>query len=203
MATYQWQLIKTFTLPLDSKGRQLWRVDFDANYHSDLAELRKKYSEYLHETRGDIHTQIEFWVLLPTDNPTVLYETTDYKMDELAGDYAGTPNRFIIYCKKTKSGIYDKHSYFVKMNYNDCKTMIDELQAVEDSTPENNQIKPIDFKKMQDKERFKGDLDYLHGQIEELLRDEWFESYPELNNALQDVHSLIEKLDIKIDYYNC
>jgi hypothetical protein len=89
------------------------------------------------------------------------------------------------------------------MNYNDCKTMIDELQAVENSTPENNQIKPIDFKKMQDKERFKGDLDYLHGQIEELLRDEWFESYPELNNALQDVHSLIEKLDIKIDYYNC
>ena len=124
-------------------------------------------------------------------------------MDELAGDYAGTPNRFIIYCKKTKSGIYDKHSYFVKMNYNDCKNMIDELQAVEDSTPENNQIKPINFKQLQDKERFKGDLDYLHGQIEEMLRDEWLEAYPELNCALQDVSELIEKLDIKIDYYNC
>jgi hypothetical protein len=56
---------------------------------------------------------------------------------------------------------------------------------------------------LEDKQRFKGELDYLHGTIEELLRDEWFESYPELNNALQDVHSLIEKLDIKIDYYNC
>ena len=81
--------------------------------------------------------------------------------------------------------------------------MIDELQAVEDSTPKTNNIKPIAFKKLEDKQRFKGELDYLHGTIEELLRDEWFESYPELNNALQDVHSLIEKLDIKIDYYNC
>ena len=137
MATYQWQLIKTFTLPLDSKGRQLWRVDFDANYHNDLAELRQKYSEYQQETRGDVHTQMEFWVLLPTpENP-----------------------------------------------------------------PENNQIKPIDFKKLEDKQRFKGELDYLHGQIEELLRDDWLEAYPELNCALQDVTELIEKLDIKIDYY--
>jgi hypothetical protein len=203
MKSYQWQLVHTFTLPLDSKGNQLWRVDYDANYHNDLAKLRNEYQEYQHETRGDIHTQIEFWVLLPTDNPTVLYETTDYKMDELAGDYAGTPNRFIIYCKKTKSGIYDKHSYFVKMNYNDCKTMIDHLQAVENSTPENNQIKPIDFKQLQDKQRFKGELDTLFGTIEELLRDDNLENYPELNCALQDVHSLIEKLDIKIDYYNC
>ncbi|MBG0747920.1 MAG: hypothetical protein I4E98_15235 [Planktothrix agardhii KL2] len=158
MARYEWQLIKTFTLPLDSKGRQLWRVDFDANYHSDLAKLRKEYQDYSQELRGDIHEVKEFWVLLPTDNPTVLYETTDYKMDELAGDY---------------------------------------------STPENNQIKPINFKQLQDKERFKGDLDYLHGQIEEMLRDEWLEAYPELNCALQDVSELIEKLDIKIDYYNC
>jgi hypothetical protein len=139
MATYQWQLIHSFTLPTDSKGKQLWRVDFDANYHNDLAELRQKYSEYQQETRGDVHTQMEFWVLLPTpENP-----------------------------------------------------------------PKNNQIKPIDFKQLQDKERFKGELDTLFGTIEELLRDDNLENYPELNCALQDVHSLIEKLDIKIDYYNC
>ena len=139
MAAYQWQLIHTFTLPTDSKGKQLWRVDFDANYHNDLAELRQKYSEYQQETRGDVHTQMEFWVLLPTP----------------------------------------------------------------ETTPETNNIKPIDFQQLQDKERFKGELDTLFGTIEELLRDDWLEYYPELNCALQDVHSLIEKLDIKIDYYNC
>ena len=139
MATYQWKLIKTFTLPLDSKGNQLWRVDYDANYHNDLAQLRNEYQEYQQELRGEIHEQIEFWVLLPTPEPT----------------------------------------------------------------PETNNISPINFKKMQAKEGFKGDLDYLHGQIEEILRDDCLEAYPELNNALQDVHSLIEKLDIEIDYYNC
>lgn len=139
MTTYQWQLIKTFTLPIDSKGNQLWRVDFDANYHNDLTELRQKYQDYQQETRGDVHTQIEFWVLLPTPEPT----------------------------------------------------------------PETNNISPINFKKMQAKEGFKGDLDYLHGQIEEILRDDCMEAYPELNCALQDVSELIEKLDIKIDYYNC
>ena len=139
MARYEWQLIKTFTLPLDSKGNQLWRVDFDANYHNDLTELRNKYQGCQQETRGDVHTQIEFWVLLPTP----------------------------------------------------------------ETTPETNNISPINFKKMQAKEGFKGDLDYLHGQIEEILRDDCLEAYPELNNALQDVHSLIEALDIKIDYYNC
>jgi hypothetical protein len=139
MATYQWKLIKTFTLPLDSKGNQLWRVDYDANYHNDLAQLRNEYQEYQQELRGDVHDKKEFWVLLPTP----------------------------------------------------------------ETTPETNNISPINFKKMQAKEGFKGDLDYLHGQIEEMLRDEWLESYPELNNALQDVHSLIEALDIKIDYYNC
>jgi hypothetical protein len=139
MATYQWQLIHIFTLPLDSKGRQLWRVDYDANYHNDLAKLRNKYQGCQQETRGDVHTQIEFWVLLPTpENP-----------------------------------------------------------------PKNNQIKPIDFKQLQDKERFKGELDTLFGTIDELLRDDNLENYPELNNALQDVHSLIEALDIQIDYYNC
>lgn len=142
MATYQWRLIKTFTLPLDSKGDQLWRVDFDANYHNDLAELRNKYQDYQQELRGDVHTQIEFWALIPV---------------------------------------------FIELL----------------STPETNNIKPIDFKKLEDKQRFKGDLDYLHGQIEEILRDDCLEAYPELNCALQDVHSLIEKLDIKIDYYNC
>ena len=139
MATYQWKLIKTFTLPLDSKGNQLWRVDYDANYHNDLTELRNEYQEYQQELRGDVHDKKEFWVLLPTPEPT----------------------------------------------------------------PETNNISPINFKKMQAKEGFKGDLDYLHGQIEEILRDDCLEAYPELNNALQDVHSLIEKLDIKIDYYNC
>ena len=139
MARYEWQLIKTFTLPLDSKGQNLWRVDFDANYHNDLAELRKKYSKYLHETRGEIHEQIEFWVLLPTPK----------------------------------------------------------------TTPETNNIKPIDFQKLEDKQRFKGELDMLHETIEIMLRDDNLESYPELNNALQDVHSLIEALDIQIDYYNC
>ena len=139
MATYQWQLIHIFTLPLDSKGRQLWRVDYDANYHNDLAKLRNKYQGCQQETRGDVHTQIEFWVLLPTpENP-----------------------------------------------------------------PKNNQIKPIDFKQLQDKERFKGELDTLFGTIEEILRDDCLEAYPELNCALQDVHSLIEALDIQIDYYNC
>jgi hypothetical protein len=137
MANYQWKLIKTFTLPLDSKGNQLWRVDFDANYHNDLAKLRNEYQEYQQELRGDVHDKKEFWVLLPTPEPT----------------------------------------------------------------PETNNISPINFKKMQAKEGFKGDLDYLHGQIEELLRDDCLEAYPELNNALQDVHSLIEKLDIEIDYY--
>ncbi len=117
----------------------MWRVDFDANYHSDLAELQKKYSEYQQELRGDVHDKKEFWVLLPTP----------------------------------------------------------------ETTPETNQIKPIDFKQLQDKERFKGELDTLFGTIEELLRDDNLENYPELNCALQDVHSLIEKLDIKIDYYNC
>jgi len=66
-----------------------------------------------------------------------------------------------------------------------------------------NQIKPINSQKLRDKEAFKGDLDILYGQIEGLLRDECLESYPELSNALQDVSELIEKLDIKIDYYNC
>ena len=136
---WQWQLIHTFTLPLDSKGRQLWRVDFDANYFSDLAELRQKYQGCQQELKGDVHSQMEFWVFLPT------LETT----------------------------------------------------------PETNQIKPIDFKKLEDKQRFKTELDLLHGTIDELLRDDWLEAYPELNCALQDVHSLIEKLDIKIDYYNC
>jgi hypothetical protein len=139
MATYQWQLIKTFPLPLDSKGRQLWRVDFTPNYHEQCAELRKEYQDYQVEFRGDVHDKKEFWVLLPTP----------------------------------------------------------------ETTPETNNIKPIDFKKLEDKQRFKGDLDYLHGQIEEILRDDCLENYPELNNALQDVHSLIEKLDIQIDYYNC
>jgi hypothetical protein len=132
---------------------------------------------------------------------TELYQTTDFKMDELTGDYSGTPNRFIIYCKKTDSGFYDKHGFLLKLNYTDCKNMINKLQQIEDSTPENNQIKPINFKQLQDKERFKGELDLLHGTIEELLRDDNLENYPELNCALQDVHSLIEKLDIKIDYY--
>ena len=134
MAAYQWQLVHTFTLPTDSKGRELYRVDFTPNYFEDLAKLRKEYSEYQQETRGDVHTQIEFWVLLPTDNPTVLYETTDYKMDELAGEYSGVEKRFIIYHKTTDSGIYDKHSYLVKLNYNDCKAMIDDLQMVSDFT---------------------------------------------------------------------
>lgn len=67
----------------------------------------------------------------------------------------------------------------------------------------NNNISPIDFKKLQDKERFKGELDMLHETIEIMLRDDNLESYPELNCALQDVSELIEKLDIKIDYYNC
>ena len=139
MARFQWQLIHTFTLPTDSKGKQLWRVDYDANYHSDLAELRQKYSKHEQELRGDGHEVKEFWVLLPTPKPT----------------------------------------------------------------PKANDIKPIDFKQLQDKERFKGELDTLFGTIEELLRDDNLENYPELNCALQDVHSLIEKLDIKIDYYNC
>jgi hypothetical protein len=139
MATYQWQLIHTFTLPTDSKGQNLWRVDYDANYHNDLAKLRKEYQDYSQELRGDVHDKKEFWVLLPTPEPT----------------------------------------------------------------PETNNIKPIDFKQLQDKERFKGELDMLHETIEIMLRDDNLENYPELNNALQDVHSLIEALDIQIDYYNC
>jgi hypothetical protein len=70
MTRFQWQLIHTFTLPLDSAGQELWRVDFDANYFEDLAKLRKEYSKYLHETRGEIHEKIEFWVLLPTPETT-------------------------------------------------------------------------------------------------------------------------------------
>lgn len=145
MTTKQWKLIKTFTLPLDSKGRQLSRVDCDANYHNDLAELRNKYQDYQQETRGDVHTQIEFWALIPvfielvptqetTPEPIDLYETDSYKMDELTGAYSGVEKRFIIYHKPSESGIYDKHGFLVKLNYNDCKTMIDELQMVEDLT---------------------------------------------------------------------
>jgi hypothetical protein len=139
MKSYQWQLVHTFTLPTDSKGQNLWRVDYDANYHNDLAKLRKEYQDYSQELRGDVHDKKEFWVLLPTPEPT----------------------------------------------------------------PETNNIKPIDFKQLQDKERFKGELDMLHETIEIMLRDDNLENYPELNNALQDVHSLIEALDIQIDYYNC
>lgn len=138
MVAYQWQLIKTFTLPTDSKGQQLWRVDFDANYFSDLAQLRQEYQKYQQETRGDVHTQIEFWVLLPTPEitpePVDLYETNDYKMDELTGEYSGVEKRFIIYHKPTESGIYDKHGFLVKLDYTNCKNMIDNLQMVEDFT---------------------------------------------------------------------
>ncbi|HEY9866575.1 MAG TPA: hypothetical protein V6D21_20545 [Candidatus Obscuribacterales bacterium] len=143
--TKQWTLIKTFTLPLDSKGRQLSRVDLSPSYFSDLAELRKEYQGYQQEIRGQVHDQMEFWVLLPI------------------------PESDLLPAPKT--------------------------------VPPHNIIKAIDFKKLQDKERFKGELDLLHGTIEELLRDDNLEAYPELNCALQDVHSLIEKLDIKIDYY--
>ncbi|MBE9144898.1 hypothetical protein [Planktothrix mougeotii] len=64
-----------------------------------------------------------------------------------------------------------------------------------------NEIKPINSQKLRDKEAFKCDLDYLYGQIEELLRNDCLEAYPELSFALQDVNELIEKLDIDIDYY--
>ena len=70
MAIYQWQLIKTFTLPFDSKGRQLWRVDFTPNYHEQCAELRKEYQDYQVEFRGDVHEVKEFWVFLPLPEPT-------------------------------------------------------------------------------------------------------------------------------------
>lgn len=64
-----------------------------------------------------------------------------------------------------------------------------------------NEIKPINSQKLRDKEAFKYDLDYLYGQIEELLRNDCLEAYPELCIALQDVNELIEKMDIDIDYY--
>ena len=64
-----------------------------------------------------------------------------------------------------------------------------------------NQIKPINSQKLRDREAFKYSLDNLYGQIEELLRDECLEAYPELSFALQDVNELIEKLDTKTDYY--
>jgi hypothetical protein len=65
----------------------------------------------------------------------------------------------------------------------------------------NTQTNSTKTNKSEVKEAFETELDLLHGTIEELLRDEQLEAYPELNCALQDVHSLIEKLDIKIDYY--
>lgn len=64
-----------------------------------------------------------------------------------------------------------------------------------------NQIKPINSQKLRDREAFKYSLDNLYGQIEELLRDECLEAYPELSFALQDVNEMIEKLDTKTDYY--
>lgn len=64
-----------------------------------------------------------------------------------------------------------------------------------------NEIKPINSQKLRDKEAFKYSLDALHGNIEEILRDECLEGYPELSFALQDVFTLIEKMDIDIDYY--
>jgi len=64
-----------------------------------------------------------------------------------------------------------------------------------------NEIKPINTKKIRALESFKHDLDALHGNIEEILRDDCLEAYPELSFALQDVFELIEKMDIDIDYY--
>lgn len=64
-----------------------------------------------------------------------------------------------------------------------------------------NQIKPINYQKILARENLKYQLDALHGQIEEILRDDLMEEYPALSFALQDVFELIEKMDIKIDYY--
>ena len=64
-----------------------------------------------------------------------------------------------------------------------------------------NEIKPINTQKLHALESFKYDLDALYGNIEELLRHDCLEAYPELCIALQEVNELIEKMDIKIDYY--
>lgn len=134
---------------------------------------------------------------------TDLYETDIFKMDELAGEYSGVDNRFVIYNKETESGIYDKHGFLVKLNYTDCKNMIDNLTNSNKTNTMNTQNNPTESDNSEAKTAFEGDLDNLYGTIEELLRDECLAAYPELNCALQDVNNLIEKLDIKIDYYNC
>jgi len=68
------------------------------------------------------------------DDDIEMYETDDFEMGELQGEYEGTPNRFIIYCKKTDSHIYDKHGFLYRGNYERVKEKIDDLQMIEELT---------------------------------------------------------------------
>lgn len=157
MKSYQWQLVKSFPLPTDSKGRQLYRVDFTPNYFEDLAKLRKEYSDYQQELRGDVHEGREFWVLLPTPEPC--------KMDEDSPFPNPKPSQ------RLRKGIMTTKP-----------------------TPKNNNISPIDFKKMQSKEGFKGDLDKLYEQVENILHDEMIATQPELADLLQQVYWAIQQM---------
>lgn len=69
------------------------------------------------------------------DDDIEMYETDDFEMGELQGEYAGCPSRFIIYCKKTDSHFYvPPHGFLYQGNYFTIKAKIDELQMVEDLT---------------------------------------------------------------------
>lgn len=59
---FEWVLIHTFERPLRSDGERAWRVDADSDFHSKFTELQAEYPNY--ETRGDVHSQIEFWAYI-------------------------------------------------------------------------------------------------------------------------------------------
>jgi|LakMenE18May11ns_1017448.scaffolds.fasta_scaffold9364790_3 hypothetical protein len=88
------------------------------------------YTEIIEATTDDSDKNYDI-----EDSETILYETDDFKMGELQGEYSGTPNRFIIFCKKTDSHFYvPPHGFLYSGNYQRVKEKIDELQMVEDLT---------------------------------------------------------------------
>lgn len=65
-----------------------------------------------------------------------------------------------------------------------------------------NNIKAIPLKQIRDNEAYKGELDLLYSQIQQLMWDygDQISQNESLSFALQEVQSQIESLDIKIDY---
>lgn len=116
---------------------------------------------------------------------TNLHETNSFKIDELAGEYSGVENRFVIVNKKSETGIYTESGFLLKMNYSDCKNMINKLQNTEDLA---NNSKAT--------EALKDDLDNLYETIEQTLHDERFGAYPNLVEALQKALWILQDIDV-------